>query len=255
MKKNNQKPLLALTEQPGDPHAQFVLSTNSVSPLRSLWRKTRNFILAIARALGKVLGMTKPAEINELLSYVPKRDRITEGALLLLEKARGSGQDLTKAQLITAMFLADKGHLDADARPVFFDNYIATEKGPAGVAASEMLDAKYDWTNTVDGKAPWSIEKTPGSLFVRPLRAANTRRLSISDQEAIGSALEMVTSLSEGQLRLFTQRNEAYTTAWNDGKSAGSRLDPRLIPDVRDDELIEDLLYSSRHAYVASYRK
>lgn len=255
MRKKNQKPLLTLSQQPGDHSNQFILTPTAFS----LWDRFRmvsaGFLLAIARALGKVLGMAQSAEINELLTYVPKRDKVTEGALLLMEKARANGHDLTKAQLVTAMFLADKAHLDSDARPLFFDNYVATKNGPQGVALMEMLDDGYDWADTVDEGAPWTIEQEKGASFPQPLRRANTRRLSISDAEALESALAMVMSLDSKQLRLFTHRTKAYAEAWNDGKGAGTRLDPRLIPDVRDDALIDDMLYASRHAYVAPHRK
>ena len=255
MGNKSQKPLLTLSEQPGEHSNQFILTPSAFSPGDRFRMASKAFLLAITRALSKILGMTQSAEIVELFSYVPKRDKITEGVLFLMEKVRTNGQDLTKAQLVTAMFLADKTHLDADARPLFFDNYVATKNGPEGVTAMEMLDDGYDWTDTVDGSAPWTIERVEGRSFPRPLRRANTRRLSISDAEALESALGMVMALDSDQLRLFTHRNMAFAEAWNDGGGAGSRLDPRLVPDVRDDELIDDMLYASRHAYVAPYRK
>ncbi|MFW2448302.1 MAG: type II toxin-antitoxin system antitoxin SocA domain-containing protein [Qipengyuania pacifica] len=213
-----------------------------------------SFLLAISGWFEKIAGMNHSTESDELLSYVPKQDKIVEGALLLLEKAAEAGQALTACKLITAMFLADKGHLDAYGRPVFFDNYIATRSGPEGVAATQMLDSNYDWSSSGEATSPWTIEHKDDLIVVRSSRAPNMRRLSETDVEALESALAIVSNLDREQLRLFTHRDQAFLAAWNDGKGVGSRLDPRLIPDSRDDEMIDDLLYASRHAFVAPSR-
>ncbi len=255
MAKNAPKPLLTLTEQSGEQASQLVLNLSAMSR----WQRTRlavtDFLLAASRGLGKIFRMTQSAEVNEFLSYVPKRDKVTEGALWLLERAQEGRQALTADRLATAMFLADKAHLDAYGRPVFFDNYVASENGPEGVAAMEMLDSTYDWTSIGDNVAPWTIENVESQPLPRPMRSPNMRRLSETDVEALKSALGMVINLDAEQLRLFTHRDKAYAAAWADGRGAGSRLDPRLIPDTRDDEMIDDLLYASRHAYLAPSRK
>lgn len=255
MAKNDPKPLLTLTEQSGEQPSRLILNLSAISR----WQRTRlavtGFLLAVSRGLGKIFRMTQSAEVNEFLSYVPKRDKVTEGALWLLERSQEGRQAMTTGQLATAMFLADKAHLDAYGRPVFFDNYVATENGPEGVAAMEMLDSHYDWTSIGSDVAPWTIEHAESQSYPRPARSPNLRRLSETDVEALESALGMVANLDSDQLRLFTYRDKAYAAAWADGKGAGSRLDPRLVPDTRDDEMVDDLLYASRHAYVAPYRK
>lgn len=255
MEKNKQTPLLTLIEQSDEQPSRLILNPSAISR----WQRTRlaltGFLLAISRGLGKIFRMRQSAEINEFLSYVPKRDKVTEGALWLLERAQEGGQAMTTDQLATIMFLADKAHLDAYGRPVFFDNYVAAKNGPEGVAAMEMLDSNYDWTSIGSESAPWTLDHVGSQSFPRPMRSPNMRRLSETDVEALESALGMVANLSSDQLRLFTHRDKAYAAAWADGSGAGSRLDPRLIPDTRDDEMIDDLLYASRHAYVAPVRK
>lgn len=254
MAKNDPKPLLILTKQSEEQPSRLILNLSAISR----WQRTQlaltGFLLAISEGFRKVFRMTQSAEINEFLSYVPKRDKVTEGALFLLKRAQDSGLAMPTTQLATAMFLADKAHLDAYGRPVFFDNYIATKNGPEGVAAMEILDAANDWTSIGSESAPWTIENADSESFARPMRSPNMRRLSETDVEALESALAMVTGLDTEQLRLFTHRNQAYDSAWNDGKGEGSRLDPRLIPDTRDDEMIDDLLYASHHAYIAPAR-
>lgn len=192
------------------------------------------------------------AEPNDLLSYVPNRDKIVEGVLFLVERARDGGINPTTHLVMTTMFLADKGHLDAYGRPLFFDNYVATAAGPLGLAAQEMLGSDFDWSVVRMDAVPWTIEPVAGIGNLHAARAPNLRRLSQSDVELLASALSMAMVLDAEQLKHFTYRQAAYAAAWRKGE--GSRLDPRLIPEERDDSLIDDLVYASRHAFNAPHR-
>jgi hypothetical protein len=231
-----------------------LLASVANSAKRSAKSMIDRSLVAIARYLRNIVGMIRTKPSDELLCYVPKRDKLIEGGLLLLERAAQGGQSLTNLQLVTTMFLADKAHLDAYGRPVFFDNYVAAKDGPEGVAATEMLDPQYDWASIGVEVAPWTCQVVGELNYSSPSRPANLRRLSETDIEALESALAMVVNLGPDQLHLFTHRSEAYVAAWNDGIGEGSKLDPRLIPDTRDDEMIEDLLYASRHAFIAPRR-
>lgn len=255
MAKNDPKPLLTLVAQSGEQPSRLIVNLSAISRWQRTSLAITDFLLTVSRGLRKIFRMTQSAEVNEFLSYVPKRDKVTEGALWLLERAQEDRQAMTTDRLATTMFLADKAHLDVYGRPVFFDNYVASENGPEGVAATEMLGSTYDWTSNGSHVAPWTIDDAESQSLPRPTRSPNMRRLSETDVEALESALGMVINLDAEQLRLFTHRDKAYVAAWDDGRGAGSRLDPRLIPDARDDEMIDDLLYASRHAYVAPYRK
>ncbi|OBX18927.1 hypothetical protein A9995_10315 [Erythrobacter sp. QSSC1-22B] len=254
MQEDNPQPLLRLPAQSEEQPRRSTLTSHANSGWQRIRMAIASILLAISKCLEKIARMAQSTKFNELLSYVPKRDKVVEGALWLLERAPQSGGVMTTEKLSTVMFLADKAHLDAYGRPVFFDNYVATENGPEGVAAMEMLDANYNWTSIGSASAPWTLENANGESFPHASRSPNMRRLSETDVEALESAMAMVTALDADQLRLFTHRDQAYAAAWNDGKGAGSRLDPRLIPDTRDDEMIDDLLYASRHAYIAPSR-
>ena len=254
MHKNESQSLPASTGLSGIEAIGLPLTSSAGFTWQRIKLATGRFLFAISRFIKKIVKMIRPDEHDELLSYVPKRDKIVEGALLLLQRAAEGGQPLTAEKLLTAMFLADKAHLDAYERPVFFDNYVAGENGPEGVAALEMLDDNYDWATIGSESAPWTCPSTDELSSPQPTRPANMRRLSETDVEALESALAMVMNLSSEQLHLFTHRGQAYVAAWDNGRGAGSRLDPRLIPDTRDDEMIDDLLYASRHAFIAPYR-
>jgi hypothetical protein len=248
------QPLPELNEPSGIEVISLALTAVAIFAWRRIGLAVGSLMLAIAWCFKKIAEMIRSNEADELLCYVPKRDKVVEGSLLLLQRAAEAGQPLTAAKLVTTMFLADKAHLDAYGRPVFFDNYIAAKDGPEGVAATEMLDANYDWASIGIEIAPWTHQSAGGFSCPQPSRPANMRRLSETDVEALESALAMMMNLDLAQLSLFTHRGQAYVAAWNDGRGKGSRLDPRLIPDERDDEMIDDLLYASRHAFIAPYR-
>lgn len=254
MGSGNEGPLLRLVERSGDEPSRALVAARGPGCAQRAWRALVRHGLALVRTLVKMIGMSSPPQSDDLLSYVPRRDKIVEGVLLMLQQARDAGRTMTTTTLVTAMFLADKAHLDAYGRPVFFDNYVATANGPSGIAATEMLDAGFDWSALGADAAPWSLDATDGEDRATGTREPNMRRLSRSDVRALASAMTSVMALDAGQLRLFTHRNHAYVAAWRDGEGSGARLDPRLVPDERDDEMIEDLLYASRHAFIPARR-
>lgn len=250
MGSGNEGPLLRLVERSGDEPSRVLVADRDPGRARRAWRAIAQQGLAFVRTLVKTSGMSAPPPSDDLLSYVPRRDKIVEGVLLMLQQARDAGRTMTTTTLVTAMFLADKAHLDAYGRPLFFDDYVATADGPSGVAATEMLDAGFDWHALGLDAAPWSLDTTDGEELPTGTRDPNMRRLSRSDVRALASATTTVMALDAGQLRLFTHRNHAYIAAWRDGEGEGARLDPRLVPEERDDEMIDDLLYASRHAFI-----
>lgn len=246
------KPLITLTERDGDKPSCIVIATHGSRDQGGAWQRFIRRGVALTRKIRNAIGMIFAAEPGDLLSYEPKRDKIIEGVLLLVDRARDGGFTSTTRMVTTAMFLADKGHLDAYGRPVFFDNYVATAAGPVGLAAQEMLRPNFDWSSVGMDAAPWAIRSAGDGDRLLATRAPNLRRLSPSDLELLTSALAMVTALDTEQLRHFTCRQTAYAVAWRNGE--GSRLDPRLIPEERDDSLIDDLVYASRHAFNAPHR-
>ncbi|UZK68852.1 Panacea domain-containing protein [Sphingomonas sp. S1-29] len=207
------------------------------------------FGLALAKMVRNIVRMLISAPPEDPLSYHPNREKIVEGALFLLQQAGRDSVRLTTDTMRIAMFLADKWHLDEYGRPVFFDNYVATAAGPLGIAAGEMFEPAFAWSNVGADAAPWTHEKgTLGNVSVLiAVREPDLRLISDSDVDAISSALSIVGALGEDEIRHFTHRNHAYSAAWRNGAGAGSQLDPRLVLEERDDDLIDDLLYISRH--------
>ena len=230
-----------------------VHDTNGIVPTLSWrlrpWHVIRSFALALSRMLGHILLMFKGANSDNLFSYLPKRDKIVEGILFMLEHAQNHGAVVKTSTLASAMFLADKEHMDAWQRPVFFDNYVATAGGPIGVATREMLDPAFDWASLEFDAAPWTlgVDDRGNPIFTGTQRGPNLQRLSESDIEVLSSVLATIVAVSPKQLEHLTRHSQAYIAAWRNGEGDGAAIDPRLVPEVRDDELIDELLYASRH--------
>lgn len=182
----------------------------------------------------------------------PQLAKIVEVILFLVDEGARRGLTLTQYDIVKSVFLADKRHLDEYGRPVTFDNYSAMLHGPVPSATYDMLKPNYEWAYLGMETAPWVRTQrhgTPAAEF-RPTRSANLKKLSLSDVEALGSALSLAKSLTFGGLREYTHKNRAYEAAWRDSDTVKAfDMDYRLIPDFDDPELIEDLAYASRHMH------
>lgn len=252
MKDEQRRPMIRLVERKGDEPSHVVVHKDRLDVLRLGLDWLKRGVLASARRLADVAGMSAAPDENDLPTYTPRRDKIVEAVLILLHRATTEKPAFSNEALLATMFLADKGHLDAHGRPIFFDNYVAEAHGPAGSALLEMLDQDFQWAAFGFDKAAWTCAED-GAPFAS--REPNLRRISASDVEALNEAAGIVAALNAAQLSHFTKRNDAYASAWSDGGGSGRRLDPRLIPDHRDDELIDELVYASRHAFIAEPRR
>lgn len=178
----------------------------------------------------------------------PDFPKIQEAILYLLSQRAG----LTQYQIVKALFLADRRHLNDYGRPITFDNYVALEHGPVPSAAYEALKPEHNHMARFGEARPWtSTPERPGSRvnnFVR-LRAPREAVLSATDIEALDEALTVVVSLSFGQLRRLTHEDPAYVEAW-DRRGAMQAADMELarLFDEDDDERASELAYISAQA-------
>lgn len=221
---------------------------SAMALLRRLVRGSLRCGLAIGALLRDLARMVGIASEPETPSFRPSHERLVASILLLDAMARDRGAEITARSILAALFLADKEHLDLHDRPVVYDNYAAEEQGPVGIEAKAMLSAEYEWSDDGAG-APWGISERLGGAdaALSPRREANRRVLSRSDVQVLTAALDAVLELGDASLAHLTRRNRAYVAAWRNGAGKGASLDPRLIPERRDDEMMEDLLHASRY--------
>ena len=73
--------------------------------------------------------------------------------------------------------------------------------------------------------------------------------MSETDREELEKALNIVSTLSFGQLKRLTHEDPAYKEAWDKrGKMKQAEMNMALMLESEDAELIEDLAYVSSHS-------
>lgn len=187
---------------------------------------------------------------SDLPKFMPDEAKILEAVLLILEEAEARGYEISQYDIAKSVFLADEKHLDEQGRPITFDNYKAMEHGPVPDRTYDMLKPEFDWRRLGLGAAPWVRTPSAGkkAIFSNPSRAANRRRLSGTDVDALVDALVKVKTLGFQKVRQLTHRHPAYRAAWGSGEAKSVHMDPRLIPSWRDADLISDLAHASNYA-------
>ncbi len=196
--------------------------------------------------------MTPSMDFKDLPTFAPKKQKLLAAILLLIEEASALGLKLTTGEIVKSLFLADDRHLAEFGRPVTFDNYVAMENGPVGDTAVDMLNDRPNirWREFGVDRAPWSQEQEGDRSYHRTRGvAADRRKLSLSDIEALRSALDHVTSVGFGQVSVETHAHPAWTLAWH-GKADGARaaaMDWRDFPMI-DAAAAADLAMASANA-------
>ncbi|WP_456816182.1 type II toxin-antitoxin system antitoxin SocA domain-containing protein [Bradyrhizobium sp. USDA 4508] len=174
--------------------------------------------------------------------------------LYLINEAERRKTYVTEYDVVKSIFLADVAHLNQYARPVTFDNFVAMEHGPVPSATRDVLQPEFNPLFHFGDEAwpLWTRERSPedGGLahrLVNPKRRENLRVLSDTDVHALSDALSVVKSLKFAGVRDETHKHPAYTEAWSRrGDKKAAEMDYAKLLDAEDDELIEDLVFSSK---------
>jgi Antitoxin SocA-like, Panacea domain len=184
----------------------------------------------------------------------PNYKKILESVLFLINEADRRGLYLTEYDIYKNIFIADIKHLNEYGRPVTFDNYVAMEHGPVPSATRDILQPKFKGKLHFDESWPlWNRVPSPSDgpksfKLIRPKRKENLRILSKSDLSALTDALLVVKSLRFGGVKDYTHKHPAYVDAWVEGGARDAYdIDYAKLLDSPDEELIEDLVYSSKH--------
>jgi len=184
---------------------------------------------------------------NYIRELVPDRSRILEAILFLIER----GNELSQYDIVKAIFLADRSHLNKYGRPITFDNYVAMEHGPVPTFTYDTLKPDFDFKKYYNEERPW-VFLGDGNVnrFVEVKRGFDSSVLSKTDVEALDTALKIVSSLDFHQIKRLTHEDPAYVEAWDRrGRAASSDMQMKLLVNEGDgEEVIEDLAYISRQA-------
>jgi hypothetical protein len=240
---------------PGGSRGLKAVASETTKPLPKLlpnYKKILEAILYLIRSRGlKAMpsGTTKP-----LPKLVPNYKKILEAILYLINEADRCGLYVTEFDIDKSMFLADVKHLNEYGRPITFDNYVAMVHGPVPSATRDILQPNFkSEPHYKDAWPPWDREPSPSDgpkafKFFRPKPKENSRVLSKSDIGALMDALLIVKSLRFGGVKDLTHKHPAYLDAWvENGTSGAYDFNYAKLLDSPDDELLEDLVYSSKH--------
>lgn len=177
----------------------------------------------------------------------PHRARIRETVVFLIDTAARAGAPIARHEVLRAVFLADRKHLNDYGRPITFDRYKATKSGPVATGVNDLLKkdpakAGLPWRRRVDGE-------TGTILFDTALRPTDEAVLSASDRDALAQALTVARSLGFVQLRKLTHEDPAYIDAWDDTDTTKQSFDMSymMMFDVPDLQKAQELAFASRH--------
>jgi uncharacterized phage-associated protein len=167
----------------------------------------------------------------------------------------GAVPNLTQYQIVKALFLADRAHLNRYGRPITFDNYVAMEHGPVPSLAYDVLKPTHQlkFRYKFGGDVPWKSAPVPNSKARRytPLRPPNLDHLSRSDRLALDEAVGVVKHMSFDDLRNLTHEDRAWKEAWAKSPSKNSSVPMKiaLLLDNGDGERLADqLVYASEYS-------
>jgi uncharacterized phage-associated protein len=167
--------------------------------------------------------------------YIPDTPKVLE-VILWLVQAR-PGIDLY--HIVKCAYYADKRHLNRYGRPIAGDSYEADEYGPLGRCIYGVLRGSPIEILALGGNGNLPIAVDRDDYVVTASRGPNTRRLSDSEVEALGWAVENYADLSFDELVELSHREEAYRKAEGGLMHYEDMLDPVPDREERARELAE----------------
>ena len=193
------------------------------------------------------------------MENTPYIDKIIDAIAFLLHKAQ---TPLTQYQIVKAIFLADRDHLNRYGRPITYDNYVAMEHGPVPSCAYDCL--KNNSTILIElgrDSFPWKeVEnpgnkaKSPNTKFFEPTEAPEISELmSESDEIALEAALQKVLASDFSDLRMLTHEDPAWREAWDNRESQRSKkMKYALLLDEPDQDQADFIAESSKYLECAN---
>lgn len=182
----------------------------------------------------------------------PNVPRILDAILFVIAKGQERGVILSQYDIVKAIFLADRAHLNRFGRPITYDNYVAMKFGPVPSLVYDLLkENQHAMHRHKIDRLPWERRDLgDGKAFSyrAPERVPNDETLSPSDLEELSDALTVVKSLGFGQIKRLTHEDKAYIDAWEDeGDRSQYPMSYTLLFDVPNEDRAAELSFLSEH--------
>ena len=185
-----------------------------------------------------------------MIHFKENVEKIVNSLLFLIKKANEKGCKPSQYELVKAIFLADRAHLNKYGRPITFDNYSAMKYGPVPSLTYDCLKPSFNWARFEATTAPWASEAGEGChLFSISTQGPNLKKMSKSDIKCLEDGLNTVLSLSFAQITRLTHEDPAYIEAWKDDEQRSSfPMNMCSLFDNPDSDAIDDLQYLAEMA-------
>lgn len=158
---------------------------------------------------------------------------------------------ITQYDILKALFLADKSHLNKYGRPITFDNYFAMKDGPVPSLSYDLLKENKARLKRLHLQSlPWDRKSGPGGIYyyskANPIPYDGV--LSESDKNAISDALQTIKSLTFTQIKRLTHADPAYIEAWDEGRNRRAyQMSYGMLFDAPDFEKAETIEFLSKY--------
>ncbi len=188
----------------------------------------------------------------------PDIEKVIAAIAFLIEDAEAQSRVVTQYDIVKALFLADRSHLNEYGRPVTFDNYVAMKHGPVPSLAYDFLKLNTAAMARSGVKSlPWQ-RAAADHIALGSFRYFNADfaglegALSASDIDALRTAATIVAGLSFGQIRKLTHGDAAYKEAWDvDSETLSNPMSLGLLYDRPDFEAAEEVEFLSQQRDLA----
>lgn len=188
------------------------------------------------------------------VTLAPNLEKIITAIGFLIKEGEVRCMSLTQYDIVKAIFIADRSHLNKFGRPITYDNYVAMRHGPVPSLSYDLLKKnqfimhKYGMTSL-----PWAM--TPADhighgcyIFSESRTVGEERVLSPSDINCLRNGLAIISGLTFGQVRDLTHGDQAYKEAWGDGESQNAPMSLGLLFDTPDFDLASEIEFVSKMA-------
>lgn len=151
------------------------------------------------------------------VELTPHIERILAAIAYVIGRAEARDRRLSQYQIVKALFIADRSHLNKYGRPITFDNYVAMTHGPVPSLAYDILKQERSALAKIGNRPlPWQREPINGHSEYFAADPSGRDELSQSDIEELDGALTVILTLSFSQIRRITHDDPAYQEAWSD---------------------------------------
>ena len=181
----------------------------------------------------------------------PNGPRVREAILHVIREADSRQLRVSQFDILKALFLADRAHLNQYGRPITFDEYVAMTDGPVPSLAYDLLKEALEAGREAGVEAPlwkWERDGDKKRRFYGATRDSSKEILSETDIEELTKALVTVKRWGYKKTWDYVHEDVAYKDAWSKRENKDQNpMDYALLFDSPNEEAADTLKFASAH--------